>query len=307
MEKAGELIGEEYGADTGIILFCFNKSGRSYAEAAAEEGAPEYAVIYEHDVSTYMHEMLHLFGTMDYYYPEEVKTVAEKYFSGTIMATGTKPVVDSLSAFVVGWTDEVSDEGLAFLEETAFYSLEDAEDAGEEETVTGNVKDRPIRGIVDGEVREIGLYTGEMVDGAANGKGEIKYHNGDYCEGEFDYGVLNGDGTYIWANGDRKSGTWVNGELEGSGTYVQADGQSYEGEFVGGIYHGEGTYRDGKGNSYVGQWVNGKFHGDGKYTWADGSVYNGEFSDGNLTGYGRYISADGKVLEGYFENWSYVG
>ncbi len=307
MEKAGKLIEEEYGADESIILFCFNKSGRSYAEATAEENEIEYAVIYEHDVETYMHEMLHLFGTMDYYYPDEVKDIAEKYFSGTIMATGTKPVVDSLSAFVIGWTDEVSEDGLDFLRETAFYSLEDAEDAGENETVTGKVKDRPIRGMVDGEVCEIGLYTGDMVDGAAVGKGEIKYHNGDYCNGEFNYGVLHGEGTYIWANGDKRSGTWVNGELEGNGTDIKANGDSYTGDFVGGIYHGSGKYADAKGNVYEGQWVNGKYHGKGKYTWADGSVYNGEFTEGSLTGYGRYISANGDVVEGYFEDWSYVG
>lgn len=307
MEKAGTLIEKEFGADESIVLFCFNKSGRSYAEATAEENEIEYAVIYDHDVETYMHEMLHLFGTMDYYYPDEVKDIAEKYFSGTIMATGTKPVVDSLSAFVIGWTDEMSKDGLDFLKETAFYSLEDAENAGEKETVTGKVKDRPIRGMVDGEVREIGLYTGDMVDGAAVGKGEIKYHNGDYCSGEFNYGVLHGEGTYIWANGDKRSGTWVNGELEGKGSDIKANGDSYTGDFVGGIYHGSGKYTEAKGNVYEGLWSNGKYHGKGKYTWADGSVYTGEFTEGSLTGYGKYISADGNVVEGYFEDWSYVG
>lgn len=307
MDKANALLCEEFDCDESVVLFCFNKSGRSFAEAAAEKDSVEYAVIYEHDVETYMHEMLHLFGTMDYYYPEEIKKISEKYFSGTIMASGTEPIVDSLSAFVIGWTDELSEDALAFLEETAEYTVKDAEDAGEEETFTGKVKDRPIRGYVDGKVEVIGLYTGDMVDGSANGKGSISYYNGDYCEGSFSYGILNGEGEYVWADGSRRSGEWVNGVLEGYGVDERAGGEKYVGEFKDGKYHGEGTYVDSKGNKYSGGWANGKFNGNGTYTWNNGGVYVGEFTDGSLTGYGVYTNAQGDEFEGYFENWEYVG
>ena len=307
MDKADALICEEYDTDGAVILFCFNKKGRSYAETAVDKDGIEYAVIYDHDVETYMHEMTHLFGTMDYYYPEDIKAVAEKYFSGTIMASGTEPVFDDLSAFVVGWTDELSDDALSFLKETSAYTSEDAESAGEKETVTGKVENRPIRGYVDGEVVEIGLYTGDMVDGTATGEGRIQYHNGDHCEGSFSYGALNGEGEYVWANGDRRKGTWVNGVLEGYGVDERADGARYEGEFKENKYHGEGTYVNADGNEYTGEWVNGKFHGYGKYTWNEGGVYEGEFADGSLTGYGVYTNPNGEVFEGYFEDWKYVG
>lgn len=307
MDKADALICEEYDADGAVILFCFNKKGRSYAEAAMEKNGIEYAVIYEHDVETYMHEMLHLFGTMDYYYPANIKAVAEKYFSGTIMASGTEPVIDTLSAFVVGWSDELSEDALAFLRETDGYTLEDAESANEEETFTGKVVDRPIRGYVNGVVEEIGLYTGDMVDGSANGEGFIRYHNGDYCEGTFSYGVLHGEGQYVWANGDKRSGNWVNGVLNGNGVDERATGAKYVGEFKGSLYHGKGTFIYANGNSYEGEWANGKYHGKGIYTWLGTGVYVGEFTEGSLTGYGVYTSSNGTVLEGYFEDWNFVG
>ena len=41
-----------------------------------------------------------------------------------------------------------------------------------------------------------------MYLGTASGKGLIRYHNGDYYEGETYSDAENGIGKYYWSNGD---------------------------------------------------------------------------------------------------------
>ena len=41
-----------------------------------------------------------------------------------------------------------------------------------------------------------------------NGKGTLKYANGDVYEGDFDEGVEHGKGTLKYANGDVYEGDW---------------------------------------------------------------------------------------------------
>lgn len=42
-----------------------------------------------------------------------------------------------------------------------------------------------------------------------NGKGIMKYTNGDKYEGSWRNGMRNGEGTYLYYNGDKYFGAWV--------------------------------------------------------------------------------------------------
>ena len=55
--------------------------------------------------------------------------------------------------------------------------------------------------IYNNKGKEIANCTFEKIDIELNGKGKIKYENGDVYEGEFKDGELDGQGKFISANG----------------------------------------------------------------------------------------------------------
>jgi len=111
------------------VILAFNEAGRSFAfkkNTAQGYRTDEISVVFledstDHDtaVTTIAHELLHQFGAVDYYFPKEVKQVAERYLAHSVMGVGYR-TVDDLTAYLVGWKDTISANSYWFLKETVW-------------------------------------------------------------------------------------------------------------------------------------------------------------------------------------------
>jgi len=133
-----ENLIEKYDAENISFLFHVNKTGRSYALASRFEYDGLYdneiAVIFSSDFTednevsgtteyVYAHEILHLFGAIDLYYPfnpddERIK-LAEAYFPNDIMLVYAYDInsafISNLDAYLIGWCDYLEKENHIFI------------------------------------------------------------------------------------------------------------------------------------------------------------------------------------------------
>lgn len=132
--------------DETAVTFLFNKSFRSYAysidkaSGTVEEEHPngeEYSIT-SFDANnitgserTFLHELLHQFGAIDYYYPEVVKIKAEKYLPNSIMNGGE--TIDDLTRYVIGWDESLSDVAHEFLKSIKLVTVDDVDFARRKE------------------------------------------------------------------------------------------------------------------------------------------------------------------------------
>ncbi len=93
------------------------------------------------------------------------------------------------------------------------------------------------------------LYTGQIVDGVPEGKGEIRWSNGLVDKGRFSAGQLNGKGTRTWPGGNKHVGNFLNGDCSGFGTTYYPQGSRFEAIWVD-CGTGEGTYYDKNGEAF---------------------------------------------------------
>lgn len=107
------------------VMFMFNswdKSATFLSSTDFPTWDEEYSYIFcdtqMHD-NYLTHELLHQYGAIDYYdYANEgVAEVAKKYFPNSDMLTVSHEI-DELTAYLIGWTDELSPKARAFLKET---------------------------------------------------------------------------------------------------------------------------------------------------------------------------------------------
>lgn len=289
----------EYDVDEAPILFYLNHSGRAYALPYQNGNFSEYAIFFNADEGAvrYRHELYHLFGAKDFYYPVEVTSVAENYFPNSTMLVSEEAITDDLTAYLIGWTDTPSDSALAFLQDTAYLTPEYMTKQNEHETFTGYVIDYE-----DGD----GTYTGYLDFGVPQGFGSKVWNDGRSYEGDWDYGTFHGEGTYTWADGTTYTGSWNQGQQHGTGTMVWADGSIYEGEWVNGTQHGYGTMVLVDSGTYTGYFSEGSREGEGTYTWTNGDSFTGQWVDGERTGYGTYTWSDGSTQSGYWENGEFI-
>lgn len=116
------------------MLFYFNKPGRCYSYMATKpyyERSAEYAIYYPSTMSSDRspaHELYHLFGAIDLYYPEKVAAAARKRFPQSSMLIGGREI-DDLTAYLIGWTDTYSQDAAAFLNDIHGVTRDDAEAA----------------------------------------------------------------------------------------------------------------------------------------------------------------------------------
>lgn len=258
--------------ETPILLYT-HQQGRSFAIQQSSTLSAEYTILFQ-DTADYRHELYHLFGAEDFYYPEEVTALADLYLPGSIMMESDTGEVDDLTAYLIGWTDELSENALRFLNATNHLTPEDLKDAHAVETYTG----------FGTKTTESGTYTGDMLDGLFHGNGRFEWNDGMSYDGEWAHGVQTGYGTFTWANGNVYEGEWLNGAMHGTGTLTWAEGDIYSGEWTEGIRTGYGTYY-----------------------WPNGDVYEGEWVDGVRTGQGTLTFANGIVWSGYWENNEFIG
>ena len=119
------------------FLFFFNSAGRCVCHQAgrAYGAAGEYAEYYTSTMDSersIAHELYHLYGAQDYYYPAKVKQAAQKYFPNSSMLVGGREI-DDLTAYLIGWTDTLSSTAKAFMNDIADVSKDEIEKAREQE------------------------------------------------------------------------------------------------------------------------------------------------------------------------------
>lgn len=283
--SAPSKLEKKYSADEAPIVFAINKEGRSNAHQQYYD-TTEYAIIYESDMDSFSHELLHLFGAMDFYSPSAAALLCETHLGESIMNGGEK--IDSLTAYIVGWTKEPDEAGQKFLDGARLITQATIDREHETETYTGTGTKK----------LDNGTYFGALVYGMFHGHGIFTYNSGDIYAGEWKYGEMHGQGKYTFASGACYEGEWKENQKHGQGKYTWDDGSYYEGTFVEDERTGKGKCTYSNGASYEGDWLSGKQHGQGKYTWADGSYYEGAWVDGDKNGQGKQVYADGAVYEG---------
>ena len=115
----------EFGCDEAVVIFALNYKGRSFT--ANSENA-EYTIIFA-DAPAIYHEMCHVFGAEDLYYPDEVEKIAEKYINNSIMYNCYEGEVDDFTAYIIGWQDTLTENAESFLENTMHVTKEQLNEA----------------------------------------------------------------------------------------------------------------------------------------------------------------------------------
>ena len=328
-----------YQSDNVPVVFLVDENGRSYANMSYSGKGFESVTICEKDYAALRHEMCHVFGAEDMYFPKVTTDAAKAYLPNGIMYGDCEGDVDALTAFVVGWTDVLSKEARAFLQATNSLTAKDIEDAREQDQLTGYgtkyfdggyYVGYMVGGVYHGEGTiywdEGYTYTGTWVHGKREGYGEmtgsngysykgywsqntqhgtgtVTYTGGDTYSGDFVDGQRHGQGTYTWTDGSVYTGAWVDGQRTGRGVMTWPNGMRYEGDFAAGLQSGKGYLTWADGSYYMGDFQNGKMHGKGEYYYAQyGTMYVGDFVNGKRHGWGTYYYADGTTYTGRWEN-----
>ena len=227
-ENTIPTLREMYQFEEAAIFFVSNRDGRSFAVNEYAESGLEYVVLYRRQ-GDYRHELYHVYGAADLYYPQEAKQQALACFGDSIMIDGAAGGVDALTAYLLGWTEQPSFAARTFLENTAWITADYVNSALDSETASGYMTIRW------GD----GTYTGDVVDGVPQGWGTMVWDSGDWCEGNWVYGTIEGYATFYWAS----------------------VGDLYQGEFHNNVIHGYGTYTFANGQVLTGQWANNEFVG----------------------------------------------
>ncbi len=314
-----KYLKEQYNKDEAVIIFAVRGEGRSFAHSQTKINGLECAFVYTLD-SAFRHEILHLFGAKDFYYPESVRSIAEEYFPDSVMLDSKNTSVDSFTAYLIGWCDEPDESAQAFIEKTDSITQKEINKATENETLTG----------VGKKIYENGTYEGELVDGIMQGEGVFCFNNGDKYVGSFKDGEFEGYGRYTYNDGGTYEGQFSMGMPFGQGTRIWPDGRKYTGGFVSGKMSGEGTlimedgtvytggfglgYRTGKaeviypdGSTYKGDFLKNERHGEGVLTLSDGTTYSGEFKYDEKRGQGILTYPDGSTYTGEFDHDMFWG
>ena len=298
LNKMQTELDNSNGADANPVAFALNKGGRAYASWATSTSRTERMTIFSSDPTSFSHELCHLFGAQDYYYPAEVDEAAEKHIPDSIMNSGD--AIDAFTAFCIGWDDEIDKNAYDFLSATAHLTKEYLDAENDKQQTTGYVTNFYLANYK-------GTFSGYLDRGVPNGQGTMKYDDGGSYAGGFLNGTYHGSGTRKWANGDKYEGDWVNGQRHGKGTYTWPTGEKYEGDWVNSERTGQGTYIGTDGYKYTGAWVENKCHGYGKAYYTDGSVYEGYFVNGDRHGKGTYTWSTGDKYEGDWVNGDRTG
>ena len=136
-----------------------------------------------------------------------------------------------------------------------------------------------------------------------DGRGKIKWPNGDKYSGRFMAGRPHGEGVKVMTVPEGTTtieGIFHNGFACGPGKMNQDNAQgemefAYEGDFLADKPEGFGTEIRPDGTRYEGYFRKGKKGPKGKMQFGDGNVYHGDFENGQLHGHGRLVNETKKM------------
>ncbi|MCO5231082.1 MAG: hypothetical protein M9958_08000 [Chitinophagales bacterium] len=98
-------------------------------------------------------------------------------------------------------------------------------------------------------------YTGDIVNGKADGIGKGVFDNGLVYEGQWDNNSKQGKGKEFFPDGSFYEGSFSNNMRSGIGTYVSKYNEKYVGQWENDMQQGQGTLYDKKGKvKYKGEW-----------------------------------------------------
>lgn len=114
--------------DEAPIIFVLNKPFRSRAVTLDFDSTTrgEMSLLSsEYDQRTIIHELLHQFGAVDLYYPQEVHNLIQSMRYDSIMAISHSMNIDSLSAYLIGWTNWLDAPAVKILDRTKHLTRDD--------------------------------------------------------------------------------------------------------------------------------------------------------------------------------------
>ena len=234
------------------VIFLFNRVDRCFAHQVVnnlydDEFAVAYAACSANDIA---HEILHVFGAVDFYYMEQVRKAAEKHLQGGLMMGNTREIIiDDLNMYLIGWHQKLSWRATAFLKEVQTVTRAEWEASLKTKVVDGNGRIVFSNG---------DIYEGALTHGQPNGYGTYYFKDGSRYIGDVRSGKLHGHGKIIYANGDQYEGSLKDSKLEGRGVLSRKNGDYYVGEFSDNTYNGYGEYHYAFGKIKKGYWKNGK-------------------------------------------------
>lgn len=287
-KNTSEYLKTYYNMDEAVVIFAIKGSGLSFSLPQTQQEGFECAFLYSAEPA-FRHEILHIFGAKDFYFPQAVRTLASEKFPHSVMLSSDNKSVDSFTAYLIGWTEEPDNEAAAFIERTSDISQKEINEATEQNTFTG----------IGQKIYINGIYEGELVNGIRHGSGTFRFDNGDVYTGTFANDVFEGFGTYTCKNGNTYSGEFLKGELS-QGTRTLINGETYTGNFVDGIPLGKGTLTTEDGIIYTGEFLRDYCTGKGTITYPNGEIYTGDFISGKRHGYGTIALPDGSTYSGEF-------
>jgi hypothetical protein len=149
-------------------------------------------------------------------------------------------------------------------------------------------------------------YIGSCSKGLMDGKGLIKWNNGQTYEGDLKESKLNGNGKFVWIDGSSYEGQVQNGLRHGKGRFIHAGtGSTYDGDWKYGKRNGRGTlfYNSSKNEVYEGDFFQNMRHGIGHMFYSTGNEYHGEWYEDKIHGYGvMYWYTSSEKYEGYWKD-----
>ncbi len=113
------------------IIIAYDLPGRSYATRQDRDGqyVDEVSTIFRtgqrFNSKIIVHEILHQFGAADFYFPEKIRILANKFLGNSIMDSHNEEVVDDLTAYLVGWKTTVKKNTYKFIKKTMWMSTEE--------------------------------------------------------------------------------------------------------------------------------------------------------------------------------------
>lgn len=109
----------EHRADEVAMIFMMERRFRAYACNGYDL---EFCVMTnENDTHAFAHELLHLFGAADLYYPYPVYGLTMEYFPQSVMCTYQGMEVDPLTRYLVGWENTLSPRAEEYLNKLSDY------------------------------------------------------------------------------------------------------------------------------------------------------------------------------------------